>query len=163
MKIIDFFQEKIVDTIAVILFFVSAGWMIIEALSRQFLNKSFAISEELVVFSLVWAVLLTLGSSGRMGYHVSLDLVTRNFKGKFKKINNIVITLVSIFYTLFIVYVGVQYVGHLLNTGTTSHSPMKLPMGYVLMVVPIGMGLLFWYYFKSLIKQIKSWGDQSGE
>ncbi|WP_010530073.1 TRAP transporter small permease [Lentibacillus jeotgali] len=155
MKILNFIQDKLVTTFGIGLFFVSATWMLIEAISRQFFSTSFAISTELVVFSLVWAVLLTLGASGKKGYHVALDLFTRKFNKGVGKFSNILVFLVGIFYAGFILYAGVEYIDHLIRTGITSHSPLRLPMSFVFLSVPIGFFFLALYYLQSFINEFK--------
>ncbi|MFC2949189.1 TRAP transporter small permease [Virgibacillus sediminis] len=159
MKLLSFIQDKFVIGVGVGFFVISAAWMIIEAISRQFFSKSFAISEEVVVFSLVWAILLTLGASGKKGFHVSLDLFTSKFRPRFLKLSNIFTCIVGICYAGFIMFAGIEYVQHLLRTGITSHSPLRLPMSYVFLAVPIGMFFLAMYYLQSFIKEIKSKGE----
>ena len=148
MKMLKLLQEKVITTLAVFLFMVSAVWMMIEAISRQVFSASFAISEEVVLFTLIWAIFLTIGQSGSEGYHIAVDLLTRNRTFKVRRILLLINSLVGIFYAAFLVYVSINYIQHLFSTGIKSHSPLRLPMAYVLMAVPIGMSLFALYYVK---------------
>lgn len=154
MKLLNFIQEKIVTSIGVILFIFSCSWMLIEATSRQFFSKSFPFSEEIIVFSLIWAVLLTLGQSGKEGYHITVDLFSSRFKGVVKKISSIIIAIVGILYAVFLVYVGIEYIQHLLTTGITSQSSLRLPMGYVFLAVPLGMVFFALFYFQIFLEEL---------
>jgi TRAP-type C4-dicarboxylate transport system permease small subunit len=154
LKILNFIQDKVVTSIAVILFIISCTWMLIESISRQFFSKSFSFTEELVVFSLIWAIFLTLGQSGKEGNHIFVDLFVMRFGKRMKKITAILSQLIGFLYGCFLIYVGINYVQHLLDTGITSNSSLRLPMSYVFLVVPIGMLFFALYYFQSLLKEI---------
>lgn len=156
MKIIEFIQGKLVTSIAVVLFIFSCSWMLIESISRQFFSKSFSISEEVIVFSLIWAIFLTLGQSGKEGNHIFVDLFVMRFGKRTKKVTAIISQLVGFLYACILIYVGINYIQHLLNTGITSHSSLRLPMGYVYLAVPIGMLFFAFYYFQSLFKAISN-------
>ena len=154
MKILEFIQRKVVISIAVILFMFSCSWMLVESISRQFFSKSFSFTEELVVFSLIWAIFLTLGQSGKEGNHIFVDLFVMRFGKRTKKITAIITNLIGFLYACFIIYVGINYIEHLLNTGITSNSSLRLPMGYVFLAVPLGMLFFAFYYLQSLLKEI---------
>lgn len=156
MKILDFIESKIVTSFANILFVISCLWMLVESLSRQFFNKSYSVSEEVVVFTLIWAIFLTLGQSGKEGNHIFVDLIVTKFSQKLKKVTSIINSIIGILYAAFLVYVGINYMQHLLETGITSHSSLRLPMGYVFLVVPIGMLFFGLYYVRNLVNDMKN-------
>jgi TRAP-type C4-dicarboxylate transport system permease small subunit len=153
LKKLEFIQGKVVS-IGVILFIFSCLWMLVESISRQLFSKSFSFTEEVVVFSLIWAIFLTLGQSGKEGNHIFVDLFVLRFGKRTKKITAILTQLVGFLYACFIIYVGINYIQHLLNTGITSQSTLRLPMGYVYLAVPIGMLFFALFYFQSLFKEI---------
>jgi TRAP-type C4-dicarboxylate transport system permease small subunit len=154
LKIIEFIEDKIVTSIAVILFLFSCSWMLIEAISRQFFSKSFSVSEEVIVFSLIWAIFLTLGKSGKEGHHIFVDLFIMKLGKRMKKATSIINYLIGFFYAGFLVYIGFNYIQHLVDTGITSNSSLRIPMWIVFLVVPIGMLFFALYYFQSLVKEI---------
>jgi TRAP-type C4-dicarboxylate transport system permease small subunit len=154
LKIINFIEDKIVTTIAVILFIFSCSWMLVEAISRQFFSKSFSVSEEIIVFSLVWAIFLTLGKSGKEGNHIFVDLFIMKLGKRMKKATSIINNLIGFLYAGFLVYIGFNYIQHLLDTGITSNSSLRLPMWIVFLVVPFGMIFFALYYFESFIKEM---------
>jgi TRAP-type C4-dicarboxylate transport system permease small subunit len=154
MKIFDAIENKVIVPIAVTLFIISCGWMLVESLSRQFFNKSYNFSEELVIFSLIWAIFLTLGKGGQKNVHIVVDLFTSRFSKKTLKITSIFNSVIGLIYAAFLVYVGISYVQHLNTTGITSHSSLRIPMGIVLLVIPIGMTFFGLFYIKELKKTI---------
>lgn len=153
---INFIQDKIITSIGVGLFIISCMWMILESISRTVFSKSFSISEELVVFTLIWAIFLTIGQSGKEGNHIFVDLFTRKFSPKWKRISVIFNATIGLIYAGFIVYVGINYIDHLASTGITSYSSMRLPMWFVFLCIPIGMLFLAWYYFTVIVEEIRS-------
>lgn len=155
MKLINFIQDKIITSIGVGLFIISCTWMLIESISRTVFSKSFSISEELVVFTLIWAIFLSVGQSGKEGNHIFVDLFMRKFNNKWKKVSTIFNATIGLTYAGFIVYVGINYINHLASTGITSNSSMRLPMWLVFLCVPIGMLFLAWYYFTVIVSEIK--------
>ena len=159
MRLIEFIQDKVVASIAVVLFMFSCLWMLVEAISRQFFHKSYSISEEVIVFSLIWAIFLTLGQSGKEGNHIFVDLFVNRLKIRFKKVTSILTYLIGFLFACFIVYVGINYIQHLLNTGITSQSALKLPMGYVYLAVPIGMLFFALYYLQAILKEFTKGSD----
>ena len=64
--------------------------------------------------------------------------------------------IIGLLYAGFLVYVGINYIEHLLSTGITSSSSLRLPMGYVYLAVPIGMALFAIFYLQSIIKTISN-------
>jgi TRAP-type C4-dicarboxylate transport system permease small subunit len=154
LKLINFIEEKIVTSIAVILFMFSCSWMLVEAISRQFFSKSFSISEEVIVFSLIWAIFLTLGKSGKEGNHIFVDLFIMKLGKRMKKVTSIINSLIGFLYALFLVYIGFNYIQHLLDTGITSNSSLRLPMWIVFLVVPIGMIFFALYYYEVFMKEM---------
>lgn len=154
MKIFDAIENKVIVPIAVTLFIVSCCWMLVEGISRQFFHKSFNFSEELVIFSLIWAIFLTLGKGGQKNVHIVVDLFTSKFSKKTLKLTSIFNSLIGLIYSAFLVYVGISYVQHLMATGITSHSSLRLPMGIVFLVIPIGMTFLGLFYVKEMKKTL---------
>lgn len=154
MKIFDAIENKVIVPIAVTLFIVSCGWMLVESLSRQFFHKSYNFSEELVIFCLIWAIFLTLGKGGQNNVHIVVDLFTSRFSKSTLKITTIFNSIIGLIYSAFLVYVGISYIQHLMATGITSHSSLRIPMGYVLLVIPIGMTFLGLFYVKEIKKTL---------
>lgn len=105
MKILNFIENKIIVPIAVSLFMFSCIWMLIEAISRRFFNTSYNFSEELVIYSLIWAIFLTLGIGGKKQVHITVDLLTTKMGVQSQRLTKIFNSLIGIVYSSFIIIV----------------------------------------------------------
>ena len=155
-KVLKYINEKVILSIGTVLFGLSAVWMLVEALSRQLFACSFAISEEIVIFSLAWAILLTLAQAGRKGYHIAVDLFTGKMPPKIKRAVNITISCLSIGYCALILVSSLKFIPHLYAIGVISESPLQLPMWIVYMAVPVGSILLILFYFERVVCYIRN-------
>ena len=152
IKGLKYLERKILPGLGVFLFGVSVTWMLAEALCREFFSKSFAISEEFIVFTLMWAIFLNLAQSGREKYHISVDLFTRKMPSRIKGIVSISTSVLSLFYAVVLTIASVQFVKHLYRMGFISESPLQLPMWIVCLSVTVGAILLSFYYLEKLVQ-----------
>jgi TRAP-type C4-dicarboxylate transport system permease small subunit len=155
IKTLKYLERKILPGLGVFLFAFSVTWMLAEALCREFFAKSFAISEELIVFTLMWAVFLNLAQSGREKYHISVDLFTRRMPSKIRDMVGILKAVLSLFYAVILIIASVQFISHLYRMGFISESPLQLPMWIVCLSVAIGAVLLSFYYFERLFQYFR--------
>lgn len=152
MKILIRLERKVLPGLGVLLFAFSVTWMLIEALCREFFRKSFAVSEELIVFTLMWAIFLTLAQSGREHYHISVDLFTSKIPSKLRGFVDIFTSILSLIYISILLIASVQFIRHLYSMGFISESPLELPMWIVCLSVTVGAVLLCFYYLERLFK-----------
>ena len=151
-----FFEQNLIPNIATILFAISFGWMLFEALARRIFSYSYAISEEIVLFSLMWAVLLSLGQAGRKGFHIRIDMVFERLPKSWQKGVSIVTSGLSLFYSSLILISTALVIPHLKAMKLVSYTPLELPMWIVNLGVLIGAILLCTFYLESLIKEFLS-------
>ena len=154
IKFLRFVETKLIPCIAICLFVFSVTWMLIEALSRQVFHHSFAISEELVVFSLLWAVFLILPQAGRSGFHINVDLVLSRVSKKNQRILRIITGLLSMAYCVVMVLSAHRFISHLYQMRIISESPLQWPMWLVCSSVFLGFALMTIYYFEITIAAI---------
>lgn len=167
MKIINFIEDKIIVPLAVSLFMFSCVWMLIEAISRRFFNTSYNFSEELVLYSLIWSIFLTLGKAGKNRVHIAVDLFTSRLGPKTLKVTQVINGCVGVLYAVFIIIVSFSYIEHLVKTGITSHSSLQIPISFVFIAVPIGMFFLAMFYLDEIknatVKKLKPSPEQVGK
>ena len=156
MKTLMRLERKILPGLGVLLFAFSVTWMLIEALSREFFRKSFAVSEELIVFSLMWAVFLTLAQSGREHYHISVDLFTSKIPPKYRILVDIITSALSLVFMIILLIASIQFVCHLYRMGFISESPLQVPMWLVFLSVIIASVLLCLHYIEGLFKSFRN-------
>jgi TRAP-type C4-dicarboxylate transport system permease small subunit len=159
IKGLYYLERKIIPGLGVCLFGISVTWMLAEALCREFFSKSFAISEEFIVFTLMWAIFLNLAQSGREKYHISVDLFTRKMPAVIKGIVSILTSVLSLSYAVILTIASVQFIRHLYKMGFISESPLQLPMWIVCLSVAVGAVLLSFYYLERLFQYFRKKQD----
>jgi len=151
VKVLKYINEKSIPAIGTAFFCLSIVWMFVEAISRQLFSHSFAISEEIVIFSLAWAILLTLAQAGRKGYHISVSLFISKMSPKTRNLVNLITSCLSICYCALILVSSLKFIPHLYAIRVISDSPLQLPMWIVYMAIPVGAILLILFYFEKTI------------
>lgn len=148
------FEETAILNAAIFFFFVSFAWMFLEAIARQVFAHSFPESEEIVLFSLMWAILLSLAQGGRNGAHIRIDLFVGKLPSTGRKLLEVITSLLSLFYSSVILYSSIQVIPHLKRTGLVSYSPMELPMWIINLSILVGSLLLSFFYLESAVRGI---------
>jgi TRAP-type C4-dicarboxylate transport system permease small subunit len=159
LKTFRFIEKKMVPGIAVCFFGFSVTWMLVEALSRQIFERSFAVSEELIVFSLLWAIFLILPDSGRSGFHIYVDLFINKASKKFKRIVNTLTALLSATYCIVIVISSYGFIRHLYRMQIISESPLQLPMWAIYMAILAGAVFMALFYLERAVLSFRDRGN----
>lgn len=125
-----------------ILMVVNVLWQVF---SRYILNDPSTITDELSRYLLIWVGILGAAYGAGRGVHVSVDLLKSKLEGKRRRTLLWVIQGCTILFAVVILIVGgTNLVMISFELGQTS-SAMKLPLGYVYLVLPLS-GLIICYY-----------------
>lgn len=154
MELLKFIERKVFPSIGVAFFTLSVVWMLVESISRQ-LGHSFEVSEEVILFSLAWAIFLSLAQSGRENFHIDVDLVFRLLPQRVKHVVKSVTLLLSVFYCVIILVSSLKFIPHLYAGRIGSSSSLELPMWLVYCAIPIGAVLLAFYYLENIFGLLK--------
>jgi C4-dicarboxylate transporter DctQ subunit len=158
-KLFLFLEDILFPNLGTVFFAIAVIWMMVEAISRQIFSYSFAISVEVITFSILWAVLLTLAQAGKQDYHISIDVVVSRLPEGVRKFLNLFSILLCLVFSLILLYASLKSITHLHETGFTSSSPLRLPMWIVSLAVPIGSVLLALYYLRTFYASLKGGGE----
>lgn len=161
--VLKMIERRVIPNIGVAFFTLAVTWMLIEASSRQLFHRSFEISEEVVMFSLAWAIFLTLAQSGRENFHIDVDLVFRVLPAGVKRVVRSITLLLSAFYSLLVVFSAVKFIPHLYANRIISSSSMELPLWAVYLAIPIGGLLLALYYLETFFSRLSTKRTKSGK
>lgn len=154
-----FFEDILFPNLGTVFFVLAVLWMMVEAISRQLFSHSFAISTEVITFSILWAVLLTLAQAGKQDYHISIDIVVSKLPEGLRRFFNLFSIFLGLLFSLILLYASLTSITHLYETGLTSHSTLRLPMWAVSLAIPIGSVLLALYYLRSFCETVKGGGE----
>ena len=159
MRTLRFIERKLIPGIAVCFFGFSVTWMLVEALSRQIFERSFAVSEELIVFSLLWAIFLIFPDSGRAEFHIYVDLFINKANKKLKRIVNAITALLSAIYCAVIFISAYGFIRHLYRMQIISESPLQLPLWAIYMAILMGAVFMALFYLERAVFSFRNRRD----
>lgn len=144
-------MEKILNALGGILIGVSTLLAFIEVLFRYFLGLSHSWVEEIIIYSVIYGIFFISGPNLKRGLHINIDLLISRLSSSGRRTMNFIANGVGLFTSLFLTYTGIRYVVYLKKVGVLSTSSMEAPMYLILLIFPMGMGLLAFFYFEQLI------------
>lgn len=144
MKTADIFFNRVCRIMEIILISIF-GLLVIDVLgqvfSRYILNTSFAFTEELARFSLIWLSILGAAYLNGKREHLSMDFLYQKLSTKHRKK-----VLFFIEICIFLFALIVMVIGGLNLVYTTLHleqlsGTLRIPLGYIYAILPLS-GLL---------------------
>jgi TRAP-type C4-dicarboxylate transport system permease small subunit len=155
MKIAEAIFNKTCKVLEFILVFIF-GLLVVDVLSQVFsryiLNTSFAFTEELARFSLIWLSVLGAAYLSAKRMHLSMDFLYQKFSKKNKKKALLFAEICILSFALIIMVIGgFNLVYITLRLGQLSGT-LEIPLGYIYAIMPIS-GLLImcfsvYHFFK---------------
>jgi TRAP-type C4-dicarboxylate transport system permease small subunit len=142
MKFKKYIDRGLEGTLGV-LFIMMLSSVLWQVFSRYVLNDPSTFTDELARYLLIWVGILGAAYATGRGAHVAVDIIRT-------KLNNprwlvIFIQLVIILFALLVLVIGGANLVHIsFELGQTS-SAMKLPLGFVYIVLPLS-GVIICYY-----------------
>ena len=122
-----------------------------QVFSRFVLGDPSSFTDELARFLLIWVGLLGASYVSGKNQHLAIDLLATNLPPhRAANLNTFIHILIILFALLVMVIGGIRlmYISFIL--GQIS-SALKLPLGYVYMVIPISGGLIIYYHIQHII------------
>ncbi len=140
MKTADVFFNRVFRIMEIILVSIF-GLLVIDVLgqvfSRYVLNTSFAFTEELARFSLIWLSILGAGYLSGKREHLSMDFLYQKFSWKNRKKVLIFIELCIFLFALIVMVIGgFNLVYTTLHLGQLSGT-LRIPLGYIYAILPV--------------------------
>lgn len=155
MKTADVFFNKVCRIMEIILVSIF-GLLVIDVLgqvfSRYILNTSFAFTEELARFSLIWLSVLGAAYLNGKREHLSMDFLYQKFSKKTrKKVLFFIEFSVFLFALIVMVIGGFNLVYTTLHLGQLSGT-LRIPLGYIYAILPLSGLLIMWFSVYHTIK-----------
>lgn len=154
MKIIKWIDEHIEEVFLVLLSTTMVVFIFLQVVLRQFGN-SLSWSEELARFSFIWLVYIGISYGVKKQRHVKIDIVLQFVKEKQRIILTIIANTLFLAFAILVVIKGYSIADRLLVFGQQSPA-LHIPMGFVYMATPVGMGLTSIRLIQNLIINIKA-------
>src|SRR5690625_4616451 len=80
----------------------------VQIVSRTFLQFSYAWTEELARFLMIWVIFLGSVIAVYYGGHISIDLLIEKFRSKIQKVFYLIVSLLSILFLIILVVKGIE-------------------------------------------------------
>lgn len=130
---------------------------------RYIFKEGFVWAEEFARYAIIWIVMAGSGAAVRENKHMSISAIIDVTKSKkFHFIVNMFVLVVSLAFSMFLVYSGVQLVASMISNGQVSPA-MEIPLWWIYISIPIGGVLMTIRFIQSFIKQINEYKSGSQE
>lgn len=134
-----------------------------EIVMRYFFDSPIIWVIEVSEYCLLFLTFLGAGWVLKNRDHISVDIVTRYFKGKTRACIGIVGSLAGVFVSCILVRYGVSVTWEYFLSGSFRPTSLEIPTYLILWVIPFGSFLLLIEFIKSIIKNVKGWRYSQGE
>ena len=126
-----------------------------QVFSRFLLQNPSSFTEELARYMLIWVGILGAAYVAGQKLHLAIDLLPTKLKGRSKAYLEIFINLTIFVFALTVLVIGgIRLVSITLMLNQIS-AAMQIPLGYIYTVLPISGGLMLFYSFYFIMKQIE--------
>jgi len=144
-----YFEEIFIGIFSVVMVAVIA----IQVFMRFVLDDSLSWSEELARYCFIWLVYLGISYGVKKQQHMKVDVILLLLKDKWKIALGIIGNLLFLAFAIFVVFNGYDIAMKVFNWGQLSPA-LNLPIGFVYLAGPIGMGLTAIRLIQQLVQQV---------
>lgn len=142
---INRFLDKVESIAMVSLMLVATVVAIIQVIARYVFNNSLFWSEETVLYSLIMMSFLTCSMGVRYAAHICVEVLPLMVGPFLQKVLQILANILGLMFALVLVYYGTRLAINTLNMNQLSPA-MRIPVGYIYMVIPISGVFMFLRY-----------------
>lgn len=147
--------NRLIEIVLIIIFALLVLDVLLQVFSRYVFRTSFAFTEELARFSLIWMSILGAAYLNAKREHLAMDFLYRKFSTTNKKKVSILIEIFIFLFALTVMVIGgFNLVYTTLHLGQLSGT-LRIPLGYVYAILPFS-GLLIMCFSVYHISKIYS-------
>jgi TRAP-type C4-dicarboxylate transport system permease small subunit len=141
-----------------LLLFLAVTISMSEIVARVVFKTSIDLLFDFSVWITVWAFLLIAGPLLPEDGHISIDFIRIKFSGRFRKMLEICLALITLAYGVLITWGAIQFLQQLYVRKSIFPRSIAIPKWLVELCVPIGMFIFTVYAVIGLVKVIrKKW------
>ena len=159
---IDAITEQLENVIMSIGLLLISAIVFANVVARYFFDHSFAWSEELSRYIIVWVTFFGISSCARYDGHVCVDLLPNLLKGKAKQVQQIAVCILSIGLSAYMTYISIQFTITQFQGGNTSIA-IAIPIWVIYLSTCIGFFLMTYVYLRKLPGLFKARADEGEE
>jgi TRAP-type C4-dicarboxylate transport system permease small subunit len=142
---------KFLKTICFLLMLAMVLIIFAQVLARYAFSNSLSWSEEIGRYLFVWMTFIGSAIAVRNKLHVSLDMFVSHLPHRLQKICLLISYVSMVIFTAVLIYGGYRFV---VRGSQQISAAMQIPMHYVYIVLPAGVGLIFFYLLKGLYEEV---------
>jgi TRAP-type C4-dicarboxylate transport system permease small subunit len=147
--------KRIFEAFCGLLLFLAVTISMAEIVSRVVFKTSIDLLFDFSVWITVWAFLLIAGPLLPEGGHISIDFIRIKFSGRFRRLLEICLALITLAYGALITWGGIQFLHQLYIRKSIFPRFVPIPKWIVQLCVPIGMLIFTIYAVICLVRAIR--------
>lgn len=155
MRVLKWFDDHIEEVFLVLFSVIMVSVIFVQVVMRYVFDNSLSWSEELARYCFIWLVYIGISYGVKKQRHIKVDVVLLLLKERGRLVFNILSNILFLFFCIFVIKYGSDIAFKLLEWGQKSPAN-QIPMGFIYLAAPIGMGLTAIRIIQNLIKQIKA-------
>lgn len=153
---IDYATEQVENVVMSVGLLTISGIVFANVIARYFFQTSFAWSEELARYIVVWVTFFGISSCARYGAHVSVDLLPNLLKGNVKLVHQLAICLVSACLSVYMTFISIDFTMMQFKGGNTSIA-IAIPIWLIYLSTNVGFGLMSYVYLRKFMYLLSGW------
>ncbi|MFT6867612.1 MAG: TRAP-type C4-dicarboxylate transport system permease small subunit [Cyclobacteriaceae bacterium] len=143
--------DKVLSWTLVVLMAVMVINVLWQVASRYILGDPSLFTDELANFLLIWVGLLGAAYAAGKKAHLAIDILPNKLYGRRKFYLEVLISLLTLFFAITVMVIGGSRLVYLTLSLEQLSATLRVPLGYVYMVIPVS-GLLIVFYTLSDFK-----------
>ncbi|MGF7140073.1 TRAP transporter small permease [Roseimarinus sediminis] len=144
--------DKILEYAVIIFLSVLVIDVLWQVISRYVFASPSSFTDELAGFLLIWVGMLGAAYVHGKQEHLAIDLLLQRSSPERQRVMIIIINLVILLFAVLVLVVGGLWLSITRFQLDVASSALRLPLGYVYLVLPIS-GLLMAYYSNEIIRK----------
>lgn len=152
--------NQVVEKITMMFIVIMVSAVFLQVVSRALFSYSFAWTDELVRYMMIWVIFLGIGICFKYREHISIDLLFNRLSFPLQKALQVIIALLCMFFALLLIVKGLELSGKTMVNKTLS---LQIPMGYVFYVIPASGVLIILNVMDITINMLKAKKAAMGE
>lgn len=158
MKAVNIILDRIEEVFVILALAVASTLTFVEVILRQF-GSSLGFTFEMVNYLLIWTGFIGASIGVREKTHLGVDILIANCEPKVQKALLILISLLSVIFSVIVSYLGFQHVLIVADFGQVSPE-MELPLYVVRSLIPIAFGLMTIRFLQETYRVWKTSAEQ---
>lgn len=153
------FIENFEEIIATGFLIVTISLVLINIITRYFLNTGVYWSEEVATACFVWTVYISGAAAFKRGRHIGIDILVHFLNTSAQKIVKIIIDILLIAVISFMAYISIQYI---LASYTKVTPVLTVSSAWISVAMPIGFILMVIRGFEALYYDCRALKNKEG-